>query len=235
MIIFVILIIITAYAVFQTIYTSYFMYKSQDLVKKVYVGQKSLGDAKNPEFDLFVDGDSVGAGVGASSFETSVAGRVAEFYAQKYHVNFINNSVSGSRMSSLINKDIPTQKQNLTLLVVSSNDLFHFSDFDQFKLATEKVLAKYSKNTDKLILIGPGRVFDTGALPFFIKPLYRAQGPKYAAIISKVEKKYPNVVYVNPQNVSVPRSKYGATDASDGFHPNDEGHMFWFDLIKPSL
>lgn len=235
MVIYVILAIILIYVIAQAIYTGYFMYKSQSLVKKVYVGQKVLGDSKNTQFNLFVDGDSVGAGVGASSFETSVAGRVAQFYAQKNHVNFVNNSVNGSRMNTLASKSIPSEKQDLTLLVISSNDLFHFSNLSEFKNSTQKVLEKYSRNTDKLILIGPGRVFDTGAIPLFIKPFYKSQGAKYAKIIENEAKKYPNVIYVNPQNVSVPRSKYGATDATDGFHPNDEGHRFWFDLIKPNL
>lgn len=233
--IYVLLFVIAVYLIFQALYTGYFFVKSKSLVGATFAGEKNIGDSNNPKFNLFVDGDSVGAGVGASSFDTSVAGRVAAYYAKNNYVHIINNSLNGSKMSSLVDKKIPSENQNLTLLIISSNDLFHFTNLGEFKKSTEKVLDKYIKNTDKLIIIGPGRVFDTTSLPFFIKPLYRLQGAKYAKIIESVSKKYPNVIYVNPQNVAVLQSQYGPTDAVDGFHPNDEGHRFWFDLIKPSL
>jgi len=227
--------VLVLYLIFQAFYTARFFKKSEELIAKPVLREKIIGDTKNPEFKLLVDGDSVGAGVGSSSFETSVAGRVAEFYAGDYHVNFINNSVSGSRMATLVDRDLPKDKQDLILLIVSSNDLFHFSNLKEFKDATEKVLDKYSSNSAKLIIIGPGRVFDTGALPFFIKPVFRAKAPKYASIIAEIAKKHPNVVYVNPLNTKISRAEYGPSDASDRFHPNDEGHRFWFDLIKPHL
>src|SRR3989344_9177045 len=102
--------------IFQTLYTGYFFKRAENLTEQIYVGEKMLGDSKNPEFKLFVAGDSVGAGVGASAFNTSVAGRVAEFYARYHHVKSVNNSENGSKMESLADKTVPPEKQNLTLL-----------------------------------------------------------------------------------------------------------------------
>ncbi len=227
--------ILILYIIYQVFYTGYFIKKSETLVKKTYTGKKDLVDPKNKKFKLFIDGDSVGAGVGATSFETSVAGRIAIELSKKYYVQLENNSVSGSEMSTLINKKTPEEKQNLTVLIISSNDLFHFSNLKEFKHSTEKVLEKYSHISERLIIIGPGRVFDAGAIPFIIKPLYRYKAKEYANIISNTSKKYKNVKYVNPLDTKISKNEYGPADAPDGFHPNDEGHRFWFDLIHPYL
>ncbi len=228
-------VIILAYIIVQSAYSGYFFSKSGELAKKTYVGKKTLGNPKNPEFHLFLDGDSVGAGVGASSFETSVGGRISGFYAQKYYVHFVNQSISGSAMNSLVDRLLPDEKQNLTVLIISSNDLFHFSSVSNFKPDTRKVLERYSKNTDKLIIIGPGRIFDSTAIPIVIRPIYQFAAWNYSKIIASEAKNFSKVVYVNPLITKINRSNYGYESASDGFHPNDEGHRFWFDLIRPVL
>ncbi len=138
-------------------------------------------------------------------------------------------------MKDLTLKQIPNEKFNITILVISSNNLFHFTSLSDFKNNTKKVLGRYSKISDKLILIGPGRVFDAKAIPLFLKPMYKAQGEKYARIIDEEAKNYANVFHVNPLNTSINPQEYGDTNASDGFHPNDEGHRFWFSLLKPFL
>jgi lysophospholipase L1-like esterase len=227
--------ILVIYIIFQAAYTGYYYLKSESLIKKVYIGERTIGKVSNPKFNLFVDGDSVGAGVGASAWDKSVAGRVASYYSEKYSVGYVNNSKVGAQMADLAHKQLPHLHPNLTILVISSNDLFHFTNLSKFEISTKEVLARYSEFSDKVILIGPGRVFDAAAIPIIIKPLYKIQGNKYAKIIDKESKNYPNVIYVNPLNTSVSRSDYGPTNGSDGFHPNDEGHRFWFDLIKPHL
>ena len=227
--------LIIIYIVAQTVYTSSFFVKGRGLVKKEYTGEKILGDAEKPEFKILIDGDSVGAGVGAASFETSVAGRIALFYAKDHKIIFKNNSISGSTMSDLIDRKIPDTKQDLVVLIVSSNDLFHFKSVSGFEKNTEKALAKYSKITDRLIIVGPGRVFDAQAIPFFVRPIYKNAGSRYSSVLAEKSEKFTNVVYINPFETKLSRDKYGATLSRDGFHPNDSGYEFWFDMIKPFL
>ncbi len=231
----VVIILAILYIIFQTAYSGFYFLKSHVLAKKVYLGQFYLGNKTNPEYKIWIDGDSVGAGVGASSFETSLSGRIGEFEAKNKHVALFNNSISGSRMADLVNKNAPKDKQDLIVLIISSNDLFHFTNLSDFKTSTVAVLKKYATLTDKLILIGPGRIFDADAIPLIAKPAYRYFAKSYAKVLSEETAKYKNVAYVNPTNTSADPTKYGDTGASDRFHPNDEGYRFWFDLLEPRL
>jgi hypothetical protein len=47
--------------------------------------------------------------------------------------------------------------------------------------------------------------------------------------------RFDNVIYVNPFEHSSSREDYGYTLAADKFHPNDQGHKYWFDLIIQGL
>lgn len=227
--------LIVLYSVLQGLYTYYYFNRSAALTRHTYTGQKNIGKSTNPTFSILIDGDSVGAGVGASSFDTSVAGRIANYKAQESYVQMLNNSVSGSKMKDLVDREIPQEKYDLVVLIISSNDLFRFTNIGDFKNYTNKVLEKYSKLCDKLIIVGPGRLFDSTAIPIVLKPIYKIQSVKYADVISQSAKKFSNVIYINPLDTKVRRSEYGYTGATDGFHPNDEGHRFWFDLIRPHL
>lgn len=227
-----ILFLILLYSIIQLAYSSYFFSIASRLSKVSYSRKTTLGSSSNPIFRIFVAGDSVGAGVGATSFEKSAAGRIATYFAQKYRVEFENISVSGKKMANLLDDPTPTEKQNLVVLIIGSNNLFRLTNLGRFREATPRVLAKYVPLTEKLIIIGPGRVADSDAIPFVLRPIYKLLGPAYAKTIREAAAKYANAVYVNPLEHSADFKKYGYTLAKDKFHPNDIGHQFWFDLIK---
>lgn len=219
----------------QVLYSLYFLRQATTLNENIYVESAKLGFAGDPEFKLFVSGDSIAAGVGAGSFEKSVSGRLGEFLAKDKHVTFTSEAQVGAKMANLLNSPLPLAKQDLVVLIVSSNDLFRFTDLGKFEDSTEKVLAKYSQLGKKLIIVGPGRVFDATAIPVILKPIYKNRGQKYAKIIAKVALNYPNIRHVSPLSPVKNLPTYGKTLSSDNFHPNDEGHRFWFDLIKTAL
>lgn len=229
--------LVVFYLMIQAVYSLYFFRVGSNLSKTSFAGQRQLGEKDKPIFKLFVTGDSVGAGVGATSFEKSVVGRVGNYLAQDKLVQLDNRSISGFTMENVgKQKEVPSEKQNLIILIVSSNDLFHFSDLNKFKVSTKKVLKKYASKADKVILIGPGKVIDSPAIPFFIKPFYALQGPKYTASIKANLEDFPNVKYVNPLEPPKNMPLTGEHSlASDNFHPNDTGHEYWFNLIKSAL
>ncbi len=219
----------------QVIYTTYYLRKGSLLSQTVYSQTYEAGDKIKPVFKVLVTGDSIAAGVGSSSFETSVTGRIANYLSENHHVILKNGAYSGAKMADLLNRPVSAEKQDLIVLIVSSNNLFRFTDLSEFKKATKEVLSRYSILTNKLIIVGPGRVFDAPALPWLLRQVYKIQAPKYAAIIGDEAKRYPNIIYINPINPPKSLPEYGHTLADDNFHPNDEGHRFWFDMIKTGL
>ncbi len=231
----VILVLIAAYIIFQLLYSAYFLQKSAALVKKIHTGTFTFGDKKNLPYSIFLDGDSVAAGVGATSPKTAIEGRIGEYLSKDKYVTIQNTAVSGSRMGDLATRALPDKKQDLIILIISSNDLFHFQNLNSFKDSTQKVLARYSPIAKKLIIVGPGRIFDADAVPIVLKPIYRLKAKDYSKVISDEVGKYENVVYINPTETTLSLKDYSFTGASDHFHPNDEGQRFWFDMIRPSL
>lgn len=219
----------------QLIYSAYYFKKGRNLAKTTYTGSFNLGNRESPALRVFIGGDSVATGVGASSFETSLAGRIANYLAQEKFIILTNEAVNGSKMEDLTTRHVPSEKQDLIILVVSSNDLFHFTNLQKFEESTRKVLENYSKNANKLIIIGPGRVFDGGAIPLPLRLLYKIRSSKYEAVIGKYAKAHENVIHISPLNPPVDATKYKNSSAGDKFHPNDEGHRFWFDMIKTAL
>ncbi len=223
---------IVIYTVAQLLYSAFFLLKTASLLLNQHVGNFTLG--KGEEYNMFVAGDSIGAGLGATKFETSVVGRVAGEIAKKRTVKLTNKSVSGYRMVDIFKVAPPQKKQDLILLIIGSNDLFHFTGIESFKRNTRKILELYAPLANKLIIVGPGRIFDAGAIPLVLKPIYKVRAPLYANVMNQEAGKFKNVVYVNPIEANF-HDNYGPTGSVDHFHPNDEGHRFWFDLIKPSL
>ena len=175
----------------------------------------------------FITGDSLAAGVGATSPEKGLAGRIATELGKHNHVTLTNVAISGSRMKDI--KIKPKQKQDLTIIVASSNDLYHFTNKQKFETLTKEVLELHSKLAKKVVLVGPADIGGTSAIPLFMKPLYKIARPKYAAIMKKTAAKHKNAKFVNPAEFSM--KPYGPTEAADGFHPNNSGHKYWADLI----
>ncbi len=227
--------ILVIYILIEALLFAFHSYKAGSLVKKTYTGKFTLGNTSLPLYKVLVAGDSVGAGVGASSFENSVVGRVGNELSKTHYVELNNLSVSGYKMNEVLNLKVPDEKYDLTILIVSSNNLFHMTNMDKFKFDTELVLDRYSKKSNKVIIVGPGRLFDAEAIPLVIKPVYRFMAGQYSKELLLISKKYPNVIHVSPITSTLSMKEYGHTGASDRFHPNDEGHRFWFDLIAPHL
>ena len=227
--------ILLLYVIAQSLYSGYFLLASKKLSTATFPKSLIVGDSKSPALKLFISGDSVAAGVGASTFEKSVSGRIAQYLAKDHTVLFQNEAVSGAAMSQLLTMPLPKEKQDVIILIISSNDLFRFSEINEFKRNTEKVLKRYSPQADTLILVGPGRVFDGEALPYFLRMYYKFKAPQYSQVLASFAREDPHVIYIDPTTADFYKDSYGPTTAADKFHPNDEGHRLWFDLIRPAL
>ncbi len=229
------LLIFAIYVLLQIAYSGYFLLKAKQLRDKTFTGDFELGKAKNPEFRLLIAGDSIAAGVGASGFESSAAGQLAAYFSSDYHVVLTNIGETGDRMRNIAEKLLPSKRQNLTLLIVSSNDLLHFSSLENFESDANKALKKYSNISEDVIIIGPGDIAKTPPIPLILKPAYLIQGPKYEAVLKKAAGKYPNVRYISPLNPPLNPKDYEPNAAPDNFHPNDNGHKYWADMIKTAI
>lgn len=208
-------------------YMLYSLYQVSVLSKTTFTENIVIENQKEKIKVLF-HGDSVAAGIGATSLDKSAYGRFAKYLSEDFSVQFSNKSKSGNKMKDLDNEI--EENYDLIVMIISSNDVLYFTPEKDFKETTEKVFDRYSKKTQKLIVVGPGKVFEAKALIKPLLPLYRYRLSIYSELLSELSSKYTNIVYVNPllENFS---KDYGKMESKDNIHPNDNGYLYWFDLI----
>ena len=224
-----VLLIFFVYVIAQTIFSLYHYIKGKNLSKITYTGILRIGNKNNPNFKLYVSGDSVAAGVGASSLHKSTAFRIAKAISKKKYVILTNRGVSGFKINDLVFQKLPIF-QDLIVLIISSNDLFHFTNINKFKIQARKLINNYQKLAKKVIILGPLRVDTATAIPLFFRPIYFYKGFKYLNILKKISSKYKNVVHTSSYYLKS-KKQYGNIEGKDRFHPNDEGHRMYANMI----
>lgn len=233
----IVLSLLAAYLLLQVAWTGWCVLRSKTL-EPVAVGERDVGDEGSP-FVLFVTGDSVGSGYGASSFETSLAGRVARHFARGRTVAYRNTSVSGAKMADLEEQSLPEGKADLVLLSAGSNDLLHFTGADDLRESARKVLARYAPHVPKgrLVLIGPGVVHRAGADPLVVRPFHEARRPAYVEALRAACDEV-GAVYVDPAVGMAGKSDREIAETVsdvDHFHLSDAGHAWWAGRVLAEL
>ena len=212
------------------IFMFYSLYQSSSLVQNTFTEEISYTHITNDEeVRVLFLGDSLAEGVGASNIEYSAYGRFAGYLSHNFSINFTNKAQTGNRVRDLIDINL-TNNYDLIIVLISSNDLFRFSSLTKFEDDLNTFISQVSDNGERIIIVGPGRVFETRALPFWSLPIYKYRSTKYSDIISNLVLDSSNIVYINPLD-DLKLNEYGKMEARDNFHPNDEGHRYWFDLI----
>ena len=222
-------VIIAAYIVGQTLFTWHYYKKGKKLSEKPLTQSINLGNKKNKELKILIAGDSVAAGIGASSHKKTIAYRLAESLSKKRNVILKNTGIPGLKIKDLLNQK-HEGKYDILIAVIASNDLFKFTSLKDFKQSTRALLKNYSKQTKQLIILGPLRVDTCTAIPFFLRIIYYFRGFTYLNIIKNETKKYNNIHHTSSYYITS-IEKYGHVEGKDRFHPSDEGYRMYADLL----
>ena len=225
---------ISIYIVAQLAWTGFFILKSKSLmIQTSYPKEINFGSGK--ELNIYFLGDSITAGVGTTSFESTLAYKISQNLSKDSKVHYINFARSGNKMKELIAQDVPKQKADYTIIFIGSNDLFHFTNIREFESSAKIVLDKWAPSAGKVIFMGPANVGGASAIPLFLKPYYQINMPVYGNVLRKLAKNYSNVKYVYPGDYIEMFKKYKHTEAVDGFHPNDNGNSFWAEVLLSNI
>jgi len=227
------LLILVAYLVGQAIFTSYYFFVAKNLSKITETGNNILGDKNNPKLSLYVAGDSVAAGVGATSLQESVGYKIAKELSKKYYVNYTNTAVSGFKVKDVLDQKAPTKK-DIIVLIVSSNDLLHFTNIKMYEQQVQQMLEKYQKLGKQVIVLGPLRLDTATIIPLFLRPLYYFEGLKYLKVLELESAKFNNVRHTSPYYFKS-KEPYGNIESKDRFHPNVDGHSWYANMIIKKL
>jgi len=205
--------------------------RSEALQKIEFTGHHEIGEG--PALSLYVAGDSVAAGVGASDWQDTVAGRLAARLGTHYRVNVRNVSESGAEMKDMAEQPVPSPDADLTLLIIGSNDLLHWTWLRNFRQFTEATLQRFSAHSGVLVLMAPGDIAEAPALPGLVRPLYNRRRPKLIRIMRAAANEHPNVVFVDVKQVlsDVTADTSSTVSSVDHFHLNDTGQDYWAQAV----
>ncbi len=142
--------------VLQTAWTGWNVLRSRSL-EPVALGSRAVGSG-GPVLSMSVTGDSAGADLGATSWETSFVGRVALSLATDRRVEVRNASVPGAESADLSAHLLPENPVGLVLLSAGSKDLFQLTGADELEVDAVEVLERYGAVARQVTVIGPGMI-----------------------------------------------------------------------------
>lgn len=170
---------------------------------------------------LVAFGDSVSQGVGASSPQYSLVGRMARYIKDQTGrpVRVENYSCSGATANHVIDEQIPKadlQAADIILLEIGANDTF------------KRTPEQYRADIQKIVVALPLRKTIIADLPYI-----------------KIRKPYQNELEAVLRDKEVARATVSdvfngiraawRTTAGDFFHPNNRGYQVWFDAFRPGI
>jgi len=175
------------------------------------------------ESDILILGDSLAYGVGASSRETSLAGKLAEHY---HDSSITNNAEVGETVGSLketIDEKI-TRKYETIFIIVGGNDIMkmHINIFNSAN-DIKPIVDTASRHADKVVLVTTGNFNYVSLQPWILKSVFNKRADMLRQAALKLEAEYPSYSYIDFYAVSMDKEEYKSYEASDGYHLNDAG------------
>lgn len=180
-----------------------------------------------PVASLLIVGDSTAVGTGASSPQTSLAGRIADAYPQ---LLIRNLAKAGATFDEIADQLIETEPVDLILISGGANDVIRLTATDQLSkninLAIDRALMRA-----RHVIVMPAP--NVGNAPFF-PPLISRLLTHRAKVLHdacRASVRLRGVAYVDlyrdKGNDPFVRERLRLI-ASDDLHPSDEGYAVWF-------
>lgn len=188
---------------------------------------------------FLVMGDSTSAGQGAD-YEQGIAVLTAQKLAEKNKITLINTSISGARLTNILDdqiKILEKVKPDIVLLSVGANDVTHFTANSSIQNDLNKIIKILKKNNchAKIILTGSP---DMGASKRLLPPLSWVVGLRSTMINNIFYKtiQKENLTFAPIAEKTGPLFK---KDRSlfyiDSFHPNEIGYATWIPILNTAL
>lgn len=191
----------------------------------------TYGRAFAPPLRLAVLGDSTAAGVGVSTVEESVAGRLAQALADTGRfVTLDGLGVSGSRCADLgpqVSRAL-VHKPDVAVVLIGANDATHLTPYDELQRDVAAAVGRLRRAGVNVVV---GACPDLGAATVFLPPLRQvvAWVGRGVATATAVAARAAGAAVVDLGAETGPafRASPGTYFAADRFHPSPDGYALW--------
>lgn len=186
-----------------------------------------------PTKRILIVGDSLQAGVGASTSADSMAGLLGDDFPQ-YEI--VNLAESGDETGDALEKISQLDRDDFDVAIVQigANDIFHRVDLEQSVKNLTQVLEVAKQKSDRAIFMTSGSV---GYAPLFPAPLdwyfthrSRQAIPEFIAVASGLDVEVVDNYRArdNDPFEQQPEKYY----APDKFHLSNAGYQLWYERLK---
>jgi lysophospholipase L1-like esterase len=198
---------------------------------------QTLGSGKPLAYLVLGDSSAVGHG---GEYAKGIAINTAHHLAKDRQVSSTNLAVSGATTADVQKLQLPklTQKPDVVLIAIGSNDVTHLSRQKNVQHSLEQIIATLiQKNCEvKIVLTGSAAM---GTVPRFPQPMRWFAGRRVIALNNNV---FAPVAQAHQLTFAALAAKTGpifAQDPSlfaiDKFHPNDRGYAVWTPVLNQAL
>lgn len=185
---------------------------------------------EQPGLRLLLVGDSTGAGTGASSPQTSLAGLLARDFARLHIDNLARPGARFAQVLTQLDRAGRTQASyDLVLIMAGGNDVIRATRVEILEAQIDEAVQKSLRLAPEVVLLPPGNV---GNAAFFFPPLsgiMTRRAIELHAIVRQVTQVH-GAGYVNlfrsPEEDPFVSDR--GLNASDGLHPSDAGYALWY-------
>lgn len=194
----------------------------------------SVGDGE--ERRLFMFGDSIAAGVGASTLERALPGQLARGYAAATgtRVNWTAEGYSGANCATLLQKFALSTIRDADLVAVSVgvNDVTSLTTVATFRRNLTELLDQITKRFPGAA-IGVAGLPPLGgfpALPQPLRTLIGSRGRVLDGVTRDVVEQFPHAFH-QPIEFETQPEKF----APDGYHPSEASYVEFGDVMGSAL
>ncbi|PIT86909.1 MAG: hypothetical protein COU33_00555 [Candidatus Magasanikbacteria bacterium CG10_big_fil_rev_8_21_14_0_10_43_6] len=184
---------------------------------------------------ILVVGDSSAVGVGTSSPEGSVAGRIGKDYP---NADITNLGVSGAKTGELITiLETLTESYDVILIHTGGNDIVRYTPLEQVERDLGHVLSLAKQHAPYVIVLHGGNVGTARLFPAPTRWIFSRRTKQVRDIFLRVAKKsdvqYADMwVEKDTDPFGINAKKYYASDL---FHPSEFGYGWWYGYVSPLL
>ena len=209
------------------------------------VTRADLGSAVLPtqtnDYPVVILGDSLAAGVGASTPETGFGPLLFSEVVKKHpNASLHNFSQSGATTADVVNDQLPrlglVSNPKLVVLIVGTNDIVQQLKPTEFEGNWQLLLHAVVMSPQQTLIFTIPKFAATPAVPDSLKKQADAQTVSYNSYITKSLAPFPSVQVLDFYTLSFNNLQPGSHLLSnDQFHPNDEGYARIRDAAVPFL
>ena len=230
----IVILIFISYVIFQGVRINQYRLIGKQLVADT-VAYEQLPN--NPENRVLIIGNSLQAGVGASSPETSIPGLLGADYSDWQITNLAE---SGDETADALAKlqSFDASDFDLVIVQIGTNDIFHATvDLDQSVQNLNSILELAQNISDQVIYVTSGSV---GYAPVFPPSLdwyftNRSQSaiPKFIQVAESLN--IPVVDNYRERSEDLFEQNPDKYYAADKFHLSDAGYQVWYQRLQEKL